>query len=222
MWVEDGASAVARCSAERFDVILMDISMPVMDGFATTALIRESKGPSSRTPIVALTAHDAETYLERCLAGQMNDLLEKPYSFDACAATLRRWIKCDGSPRTVPTVPGVDRSVVSALRNLPSRGQGDLYATLVRLFEASSGSGFAQLGAALAAGDLQTASATSHKLRASAANVGASSFAAGLRELEHLCNSGNTAASQRQLAALVAGYPALLEELQRLALKATA
>ena len=230
VWVEDGASAVARCSSERFDVILMDISMPVMDGFATTTLIRESKGPSCGTPIVALTAHDADTYRERCLAGQMNDLLEKPYSFEACATILRRWIKRDRgveakegpSPRSVPGEPGVDRNVVSALRNLPSRGQADLYATLVKLFEASTVEGFAQLRAALAAGDLQAASATFHKLRASAANVGAISFAAGLRELEHLCNSGNSAAVQRRLAALEAGYPALLDELRRLALKASA
>ncbi|HEV7610517.1 MAG TPA: two-component regulator propeller domain-containing protein [Steroidobacteraceae bacterium] len=231
VWVQDGAAAVARCSAERFDAILMDISMPVMDGFATTILIRESKGPSCRTPIVALTAHDAESHLERCLAGQMNDLIEKPYTFEACAAILRRWIKrgrgLESEERQCPriagaAVPSVDRAVVSALRNLPSRGQEDLYATLVRLFQASAGTALVQLRASLAAGDLQAAGATSHKLRASAANVGAMSFAAGLRELENLCNSANTVASLQQLAALEAGYPILLEELHRLALKATA
>jgi HPt (histidine-containing phosphotransfer) domain-containing protein len=194
-------------------------------------LIRESKGPSCRTPIVALTAHDAQSYLERCLAGQMNDLIEKPYTFEACARILRRWIKRERGlepeerqpPRTAgATVPSVDRAVVSALRSLPSRGQGDLYATLVKLFEASAGTAFIQLRVALAAGDLQTASAISHKLRASAANVGAMSFAAGLRELENLCSSGNAVASSQQLAALEAGYPTLLEELHRLALKATA
>ena len=65
-WVANGAEAVACAAAEHFDLILMDLSMPGMDGFATTALIRQHQkraadmhGAKARTPIIALTAHDA-------------------------------------------------------------------------------------------------------------------------------------------------------------------
>jgi CheY-like chemotaxis protein len=64
VWVESGPAAIARSAIERFDLILMDLSMPTMDGFSTTALIRQREGQVRRVPIVALTAHDAAGYRE--------------------------------------------------------------------------------------------------------------------------------------------------------------
>ena len=92
VWVETGPEAIARSAAERFDLILMDLSMPTMDGFATTALIRQREGSVRRVPIVALTAHDAAGYRETCIEAGMDDLLSKPYTLPECAQLLRRWI----------------------------------------------------------------------------------------------------------------------------------
>src|SRR5207249_7582981 len=85
VWVKDGAEAVARHAAERFDLILMDLSMPGMDGFATTALIRQRGAAAARVPIVALTAHDAANYRDACLTAGMDDMLSKPYTLEECA-----------------------------------------------------------------------------------------------------------------------------------------
>jgi signal transduction histidine kinase/ligand-binding sensor domain-containing protein/CheY-like chemotaxis protein/HPt (histidine-containing phosphotransfer) domain-containing protein len=97
VWADGGREAVARSATERFDLIMMDLNMPAMDGYATTRLIREREGGRARVPIIALTAHEAKSYRAACLAAGMDDLLSKPYTLDECAQLLRRWIK--SSPR---------------------------------------------------------------------------------------------------------------------------
>ncbi len=97
VWADGGREAIARSATERFDLIMMDLNMPAMDGYATTRLIREREGGRARIPIIALTAHEAKNYRAACLAAGMDDLLSKPYTLDQCAELLRRWIK--RSPR---------------------------------------------------------------------------------------------------------------------------
>jgi CheY-like chemotaxis protein len=225
VWVKDGPEAVARSTAERFDLILMDLSMPTMDGFETTALIRQRTG-ASRVPIVALTAHDAVNYRETCLKADMDDMLSKPCTLDECAQVLRRWI-LDRPPQTRPAadvgaLSSVDAAAVARLRNLRGAGQGDLYSKLVDLFRAGSSNSLQQLQAALEAGDLRAAGAVCHKLASSAANVGALSFAKDVRQLEQVCIAGDAARAQSLCDRLCAAQPALIEELLSLRLRATA
>jgi len=92
VWVNDGPAAIARNAAERFDLILMDLSMPGMDGFATTALIRQQAGAAGRIPIVALTAHDPVSYRATCMQAGMNDMLTKPCTLEEYEQVLRRLI----------------------------------------------------------------------------------------------------------------------------------
>jgi CheY-like chemotaxis protein len=225
VWVKDGPEAVARSTAERFDLILMDLSMPTMDGFETTALIRQRTG-TSRVPIVALTAHDAVNYRETCLRAVMDAMLGKPCTLDECAGVLRRWI-LDRPPQTLPAadvgaLSTVDAAAVARLRNLRGGGQGDLYAKLVDLFRAGSSDSLKQLRVALQAEDLRAAGAVCHKLASSAANVGALSFAKDVRQLEQLCIAGDAARAQSLCDRLCAAQPALIEELLSVRLRATA
>jgi len=85
----DGLEALDAVQARRFDLILMDIKMPRMDGVAATRAIRALPGPASKTPIIALTANadpdDVRGYLE---AG-MNDVVEKPIKAERMLAALR-------------------------------------------------------------------------------------------------------------------------------------
>jgi len=90
----DGQEAVAAVQDQRPDLVLMDVQMPVMDGFAATAAIRrrEAEEPTrSRIPIVALTAFAVKGDRERCLAAGMDDYLSKPIQRDQLAAVLARW-----------------------------------------------------------------------------------------------------------------------------------
>ena len=229
VWVEEGAAALARTATERFDLILMDVSMPGMDGFETTALIRKREAEGERVPIVALTAHDSDTYLDRCLAAGMDDLLEKPYSLEDCAGVLRALMVRSAAPanaveprQVAEELSSIDGAVVAAVRSLSPHAHADLYFKLVGLFRKSSTVELSRLRSALDRPDLAAAAAICHKLKASADNVGAASFADGLRDLEQRCNSGDLAGCRTRFATLDAIHPALLEELERFSLKASA
>ncbi len=225
VWVKDGAEAVSRNAAERFDLILMDLSMPVLDGFATASLIRQRGGAGGRVPIVALTAHDATTYKDACLNAGMDDLLCKPYTLEACAQVVRCWAaKRDGAPlHSVSDSPAiVDAEVVEGLRRLRAGGRDDLYSKLVDLFQVGSTQTLQQLAVALQKSDWVTATALCHKLAPSAANVGAMAFARDVRALERLCVAGETAEARQLYRHLAAAHPALIEALLNQRLRASA
>jgi signal transduction histidine kinase/ActR/RegA family two-component response regulator len=92
--VADGRAAVAAFERERFDVILMDLQMPVMDGLEATRRIREAEGATgaARTPIVAVTANALSGERERCLAAGMDDYVVKPFTFATFRAGVERWL----------------------------------------------------------------------------------------------------------------------------------
>lgn len=115
--VEDGAQAVAAAAARRFDIILMDMSMPRMDGLEATRHIRAGGGT---LPILALTAHAGPEEAERCRAAGIDDLLSKPIRRQALAAALAAWSTASPSDTAPAPAPAVPRSVpfdLSALRD---------------------------------------------------------------------------------------------------------
>ena len=89
----DGAKAVAAVRREPFDVILMDIMMPVMDGFEATRQIRADPGPHPAPAIVALTANAMNGDRERCLDAGCDDYLTKPVAPRELASTIERAIR---------------------------------------------------------------------------------------------------------------------------------
>lgn len=89
--VENGALAVDRTASDQFDIVLMDVSMPVMDGLTATTHIREREHASGgHLPIVAVTAHALEQDRARCFAAGMDDYLTKPIRSADLFATVAR------------------------------------------------------------------------------------------------------------------------------------
>ncbi|MBN8553447.1 MAG: response regulator [Caulobacterales bacterium] len=87
----DGAEAVERVRAGDYDLVLMDVQMPVMDGVDATKAIRSLNGAAGRTPIVALTANTLETQLRRYRAAGMQDCLAKPIGMAELMQTVVAW-----------------------------------------------------------------------------------------------------------------------------------
>src|SRR5688572_12683388 len=79
---ENGLVAIEKIKNQAYDVVLMDIQMPVMDGYETTKAIRLMDAPMRDVPIVALTANATKADVEKCLAAGMNDYLPKPFTPD--------------------------------------------------------------------------------------------------------------------------------------------
>ncbi|HLF95796.1 MAG TPA: PAS domain-containing protein [Methylococcaceae bacterium] len=94
--VRDGAEALAKIKAgESYDAVLMDLQMPVMDGFDATRAIRRLFSPGE-LPIIAMTAHALEEEIEKSRAVGMNDYLIKPIDLEVLQRTLQRWTDGDG------------------------------------------------------------------------------------------------------------------------------
>ncbi len=243
VWVKSGTEAVARAAAVHFDLIMMDLNMPGMDGFAAARLIREQQRRTTgerqpRVPIVALTAHDGAHYHEKCLAADIDDILSKPYTLDDCASLLRRWLQPgDDTPATgaqdtaeatggghagPATLASVDAHAVTVLRQLPAGRQVDLYSKLVELFRTSSAQSLSELEAAIAKDDLATAAAVCHKMASAAANVGALAYSQQVRKLERHCLAGERVLARELGRELRAAHAPLLETLQGEHLRATA
>ncbi len=90
--VENGALAVERTASDRFDLVLMDVQMPVMDGLTATARIRTREhGTGTHLPIVAVTAHALEEDRQRCFAAGMDAYLPKPIKSSDLFATVLRY-----------------------------------------------------------------------------------------------------------------------------------
>ncbi len=92
----DGKQAVQLYETQSFDVILMDIQMPVMDGYEATRAIRKIESGKKRVPIIAMTAHAIKGYREKCLDAGMDDYITKPLTREILISTVSRWIQGTG------------------------------------------------------------------------------------------------------------------------------
>ena len=86
--VADGAEAVRVAETQAFDVILMDMNMPVMGGFEATRRIRQSDGPCAATPILALTANVSKAEIAQCQRAGMDGHVAKPFNTNALTAAI--------------------------------------------------------------------------------------------------------------------------------------
>ncbi|MGH8261340.1 MAG: response regulator, partial [Steroidobacteraceae bacterium] len=169
---ENGQRAVEFCSRSRYDLILMDVQMPVMDGLAATREIRRTESPERRTPIIALTASAMTDELERCIAAGMDGLLTKPLEPMRLGEVLDRHGLGNGgmiapAPLSRIAAPAID---LSRLRVIV--GDDDEFVQeLCRTFLVSSGRIVEELRRALGAGDRVLLGALAHKLKGGSNSV---------------------------------------------------
>ena len=209
--VGDGqeATAVATEFGEHFDVILMDLQMPVMDGYEATRLIRE-QWPPHQLPIIAMTAYASRDELEHCLKIGMNDHLAKPVQPERLYACLMQWLQPLAEPAVAPVLargsqapggdlpahlPGLD----PVLGVAQLAGNEELYQRLIINFAHDSQGLGQQIRNSLTEPDLKHGRLLAHTLRGVAGNLAATALQAAARDLETACVQGVAEQAERLL-----------------------
>ena len=210
-----------RKNPAAFDLVLMDLQMPEMDGLDATALLR-AETSAAKLPIIAMTANATVEERQRCLAGGMDDHVAKPIDPERLFAAIKRWYQ----PPSVPppavasavaaenvsvaeaglpeTLDGID--LPSALRRVA--GNQKLLRRLLVKFGESQTHAVAELRSALAAGDSAKAYRIAHTLKGVSGNIGAV-------QLEKIAASVDSALSEGSSSEAEKTLPALQVELDR-------
>jgi len=180
--VNNGEEALDAAARESFDLMLMDLQMPVMGGLEATTAIRERERQSGEHLwIVAMTAHVMPGDRERCLATGMDAYLGKPIDPKALFAEVE-----DGA-RIVESAPTIDQG--DLLRRLD--GDEELAAEIIQLFFQECPTLVDAVGAALATRDVDLVRRAAHTLKGSAGTAAAHGIADAARALETLAREGH-------------------------------
>jgi CheY-like chemotaxis protein/HPt (histidine-containing phosphotransfer) domain-containing protein len=189
---ENGAEAVSAIEKRGYDLILMDIQMPVMDGFEATRRIRAIDGVRGETPIVAITANVMIGMEESYIAAGMNAVVGKPFTPKTMLDTVQRWLapgvssgeETVGHARAGQDEMMFDESRLAGLQLIASEAQ---FAELVESFLGNAAERIDRIKAMAAMGDHVGLAREAHSLISTAGNIGALKISSLARELETAC-----------------------------------
>ena len=212
-----GVEALEALRETAFDLILMDVQMPEMDGYEATRRIRQMEGRASRVPVIAITAHALPGEREKCVAAGMNDYLAKPVSLEQLGAVIRLW----ASKASAATTAGpdflqgddhhvLDRERVSSLLAI-TRSQEGFLDGLVRTFRQDVPSRLDALRAAAAGGDPNELALAAHALKSSSGSVGAKRMYSMAAALETSARDGRVDGANAAIEQLSAEFGRVIE-----------
>ena len=226
--VADGAEAVRALETIPYDLVLMDVQMPEMDGLEATRRIRDARSAvlHHHVPIIAMTAHAMQGDRDRCLEAGMDDYVTKPISPEVLAAALDRWLSreephptASRPPANPPAGPVVLATAEAASSETPVfdsagmmerlSGDQELARIVVDGFLEDAPRLIEALRSSLLAGDAAGAIRAAHTIRGASATVGGEALRAAAWELEKAGTAGD-------FRAVAAGLPGLESELGRL------
>ena len=193
----NGQEAIELAEKDHFDLILMDIQMPIMDGHTATMKIRQSPDNLRHIPIIALTANAMLSDRQKCLDAGMNDFLSKPFTLAQLQAMLEHWLAVAKHNRHTSDNSGsmhesftsrdaiINLSTLNRLRELdPENGTGVLK-KLISIYLSYAPSYASQIEKAIQAADHLALNKAAHTFKSSAANVGAETLAGICQKLEN-------------------------------------
>jgi PAS domain S-box-containing protein len=205
--VANGQEVLDLLQQVRYDLILMDCQMPVMDGYEATRRLRQQERRSGhRTVVIAITANAMQEDRERCLQAGMDDYLSKPVLKEDLERVLNHWSQViaqsaagssngSASKAASPSSPGRDRDPSSSTQPYPidsayldqvSGGDRGFQRELLQVFIQDCETQLPQLRQAIAGYDAERMRRVAHRLKGASSNVGANAFCQVVRELEHL------------------------------------
>ncbi len=190
----NGQEALAALERETFDVVLMDVEMPVMDGFAATAEIRKREQETGRhIPIVAMTAHAMKGDRERCLAAGMDDYVPKPLRVEQLMAVIDRLTSGRSeapAPAQAEAAVGAEPAFRMDVALERVGGDEDLLREIAGMFLEESQGLLEQVQQAIAEGDATLLRRAGHTLKGLARNFGAEEAAQAALAVEQIGDEG--------------------------------
>jgi CheY-like chemotaxis protein len=222
--VGTGLEAVAAWENGRFDLILMDLQMPQMDGLEATAAIRDrERARGTYTPIIAFTANAASADEARCRAAGMDAFISKPVGIAAFYTTLAAVLGRDGEIRIEETNLAEVPEVFDLKAALDAvEGERELLAGMIAIYLRQTPRVMQDIDAAIAAGDAGALESAAHKLKGSVAMFGARAAREAAQQLEDLAEAGDLSgvgaargAVGREIARLTAALEAVRVEDER-------
>jgi len=198
----DGREAIEKARSGNFDLILMDVQMPVMDGIAATRELRADERFAS-LPIIAMTANATTEDRDCCISAGMNDFIIKPIDPEYMFATIAKY--CSGKVRAMTAPPaeghgGVSSEVGIAVPSIDGvdveggmhrvLGNASLYIDLLGRYSAGQRNAPARISEALAAGDRKLAERLAHTLKGVSGNIGAIDVEAAAAAMETAIGNG--------------------------------
>jgi two-component system sensor histidine kinase/response regulator len=205
---QEGLDAIA---AKRYDLVLMDCQMPVMDGYAATRALRarEKESGGGRLHVVALTANALAGDSDACLAAGMDGYLSKPFTIQKLGNILSQWLSVEtqkepGGASEAPVKPAVtakppvspiDQSVLDGIRELEGAGNHGFFERIVNLYLSGAPGLLEGVLAGAEKGDMVSLLRAAHTLKSSSANVGAIGLSELCRKIEGKARAGEQVAA---------------------------
>jgi two-component system sensor histidine kinase/response regulator len=213
----DGFEAVEKARGGGYDLILMDMQMPGMDGLEATRVIRALPGCAT-LPILAMTANAYDEDRELCHASGMNDFIAKPVDPEQLFGMLARWLPAMAMvPPTAPVAEGALPAELAAIPGLDAErglqmlnGHLAAYLRLLRLYAVDHADDMTRLRERMSQGEMDEARRFAHTLKGASGNLGATGVQSLAAELEATIKEGRDAAEIERLTSAVES------ELQRL------
>ena len=180
-----GLEAVEKCQSTTFDIIFMDVQMPIMNGLTATENIRKKPGPNRSTPIIAITAHALADEKEALFKAGINDYITKPINEKQLTVILEKW--CSDNEQEKTFTPAVDIRQCLKLSNNKSELAIDMFHMLID----NISNDLDEITSAFNSGDEELLLTLVHKLHGACCYTGAPELKASIKDFEKLIKSGN-------------------------------
>jgi signal transduction histidine kinase/DNA-binding response OmpR family regulator len=226
----NGQEALEACDRAHYDLILMDMQMPIMDGYEAMSILRKreqahlantDEAAIPRVPIVALTANAMEEDRQRCLEAGADDYLSKPVSQVDLQGILVKWLpqtarqknaatmpqlRAEDAPSVAVSASPIDQSALDVIRGLEDEDAPDILSDIVGIYLDQSPQLLDTVAAAIVNQDAEALRVAAHTLKSSSANLGAIALAQSLSELEEMGRAGHMGNAQNRLSQLTKEY----------------
>ncbi|MCB0189620.1 MAG: response regulator, partial [Caldilineaceae bacterium] len=224
----NGYEVLEALNRQEYDLILMDINMPEMDGLAATEAIRQ-RNDLAQPYIIAMTANAMYEDRKRCLDVGMNDYISKPIRMTDLSSALQRvQAQAQSSkPQTATTAPRsassgaltqtkpVDPAALAEITDMMGEGGDGMVTELIRLYLVGTPTLLKEFQEGVATQDMGSIQHAVHTLRSGSGQIGAYAFAALADELDELCQHNDLPTITMKANALVAEYEQVMDYFQQ-------